>query len=85
MLDGLAADIFESQGFGVIGAFVAHRADQARTALAVQREHGEEIRFIEIQVQFAIGRRSAGLHIGNIENLLISPTGKPGVEGFAHD
>ncbi|MNZ78102.1 hypothetical protein D3C78_966660 [compost metagenome] len=85
MLDGPAADILEAQGLGVFGALVAHRADQARATRVCQREHGEEVRLVEIHMQFAVECRAAGLHVGDVENLLVSPAGKPGIQGLAHN
>ncbi|MNQ89776.1 hypothetical protein D3C85_1050930 [compost metagenome] len=85
VFDGPAADVFESQGFGLLGAVIAHGADQSRTTFSGQREHHEKVRFIKIHVQFAVERRTAGLHVGDVENLLIGAAGKSGVQGFAHD
>ncbi|MNN24149.1 hypothetical protein D3C81_1375690 [compost metagenome] len=84
MFDGTAADVGEFQAFGAIRALITHRADQTGTAFAGQGKHGEEVRFIQIQVQLAVHRRAAGLDVGDVENLLIGAAGKTGVEGFAH-
>ncbi|MNL11656.1 hypothetical protein D3C87_1324980 [compost metagenome] len=85
VLDSPAADVFKTQGFGALGAFIAHRTNQPGTSFAGQRKHREKIRFIEIHVQFAIERRPTALHVGHVENLLISAAGESGVQGFAHD
>ena len=85
MLDGPAADVFESQRFSTLGALIANGADQACATASCQWEHREKVRLIEVHVQFAIERRAAGLHISHIENLLVGPAGKSGVQGLAHD
>ncbi|MND79788.1 hypothetical protein D3C80_715430 [compost metagenome] len=85
VLDGPAADVLEAQGLGVFGAFVAYRADQARATTAGQREHGEEVCLVEVHMQFAVECRAAALYVGDVENLLVSPAGKPGIQGFAHN
>ncbi len=84
LLDGAAADVDKLQGFGTLGAFVTHRADQSRAAFAGQWKHREKIRLVQVQMQLAIQRRAAGRDIGDVENLLIGAAGEVGVEGFAH-
>ena len=51
-----AADILEFERVGVIGAFVAHRPDQAGASLAGERKHGEEVGLVEIDMQLAVDR-----------------------------
>ena len=57
MLDGAVADVVEAQRLGVLGALVAHGADQPRAAVAGQREERQEIGVVEVDMQFAIDRR----------------------------
>lgn len=85
MLDGVAADVFEFQGFGMLGALIAHSADQPGMTFAGQREHCEKVRFIEVHVQFTVERRAAGLHVGDVENLLVGAAGESAVQSLAHN
>ncbi|MNQ51970.1 hypothetical protein D3C85_659710 [compost metagenome] len=85
VLDGPAADVFEAQGLGVVGALVAYGADQARAATACQREHGKEVRLVEVHVQFTVECRATALYVGDVENLLVGTAGKPGIQGLAHN
>lgn len=68
----------------VLGRIVADRTDQARPAGMSQREHGKEIRFIEVDVQFAIHGRSGGLDIGDIKQVVVGSTGKSRTQHLAH-
>ncbi|MNT49992.1 hypothetical protein D3C72_1868830 [compost metagenome] len=85
MFDGATAHVFELQGVRLLGTFVAHGTDQARSTAAGQREYRQKIRLVQIHMQFAIERRAAGLDVGDIEHLLVGTAGKTGVEGLAHD
>ncbi|MNJ80348.1 hypothetical protein D3C77_787030 [compost metagenome] len=58
VFDGPLTDVFEAQLIRVFGAFVAHGADQPRTTTAGQGEDGEEVRFVEVDVQFAVEGRA---------------------------
>ena len=56
VLDRAGADVLELQGFGMLGAFVPHCADQPRATFAGQREEREEVGFVQVDVQLAIDR-----------------------------
>ncbi|MND83052.1 hypothetical protein D3C80_748990 [compost metagenome] len=84
MLHGPLADIFEAQVLRVLGAFVAHRADQSCAATAGQREHGKKVCFVQVHMQLAIKRRTCAVDIGNIEHLLIGAAGKADAQDLAH-
>src|SRR5579883_957460 len=84
MLDGAAADIFEFKAFGVLSALVSYSADQARATLAREREDGEKVGLVEVDVQFAIGCWPCRLDICDIEQLPIGAPGKPGAQALAH-
>ncbi len=68
----------------MLGALAPHRADQPGAALAFQRKHRQEIGFIEIHMQFAVGRRTRRIHVGDIENLRISAAWKARAHRLAH-
>ena len=65
----LVADVLEFQDHPGVGALVAHRADQPGAALAGQREHGQEVGLVEVDVQLAVDRRARRLDVGDIEDL----------------
>jgi len=62
----------------VFGALVAHRADQARAPLALEREDREKVGFVEIDVQLAVDRRPGRLDVGDIEDPGVVAAGKAG-------
>ena len=80
VLDRPVADILEFQRFGMLGAFIAHRPDQARAASPGHGKDGQEVGLVQIDVQFAIDCRAAGLDIGDIEQLPVGAAGKAGAD-----
>src|SRR6185437_15432977 len=82
--DRMAFDIVERQRFRATGALITNRADQARTSFAGEREHGNKIGFIEIDVQFSVNRRSLRLDVSNIEEVLVGAAWKAGCDGLAY-
>ena len=69
IVDDPAADIFEFERFGVIGALVAHCPDQPGASRAGKGKHGKEVGLVEIGMQVAVDRRAGCLDIGDIEDL----------------
>ncbi|MNR00473.1 hypothetical protein D3C85_1162460 [compost metagenome] len=84
VFDGPAADVFKAQGFSLVCALVAHCADQPGATCTGEGEHGEEVRFIKVHMQFAIEGRPAGLYVGDIENLLVGSARETSVQRLAH-
>ena len=78
------ADVVELQRLRMLGALVAHRADQPRTSLAGQREHREEVGLVEIDMQLAIDRRAFRLDVGDVEHLPIGPARKRRADRRTH-
>ena len=60
----------------MVGALVAHGADQARAALAGQRKDRQEIRLVEVDVQLPVDRRSGRLDIGDVKHLAVGAAWK---------
>ena len=58
VLDRTLADVLESEARCALGALIAHRADQPCPARAGEREHAEEIRLVQVDVQLAVDRRA---------------------------
>ena len=54
MVDRPVADVFKGQRIGAVGSFIAYRSDQPRQSLSGQREDGQEIGLVEIDMQFAV-------------------------------
>ena len=85
MLDRPAADVFELERIGVIGALVAHGSDQARPTLPGQGKDREEISLVKVDMQFAVERRAGSFNVGDIEDLPIGAAGKACTDRLAHD
>jgi len=68
----------------VVGARIAYRADEPRAPGAGQREHGEEVRLVEVDVQLAVDRWAAALDVGHVEDLPVGTPRKAGAERLAH-
>ena len=84
VLDRAIAHVLEPQFIATLGAFAAHRPDQARPALAREREDRQKIGLVEVDVQFAVDRRAGRHDIGDIEKLIVRPAWKPGAHRFAN-
>jgi hypothetical protein len=54
VVDRPIADVFKRKRVNAVGTLIAYRPDQARSSLSGQRENAEEIRLVEIDMQFAI-------------------------------
>lgn len=76
VIDRPAADVLELDRLGMIGAFVAYGSNVTSPAFAGQREAGEEVGFIEVDVQLAVDRGSGRLDVGDVEDLAIGPAAK---------
>ncbi len=48
---------FNPSGVGMLGAFVAYRADQSCTSFSRQRKYAKEVGLLEIDMQLPIDRR----------------------------
>src|SRR5262245_10533835 len=84
-VDDPPADILELERIGMLGAFASHRADQPRTALTGQRKYREEVGLIEIGMEFAVDRWAGGLHIRDIEQVLVGAARISRAHCLAHD
>ena len=54
VVDGAVSDIVEAKRLGVIRAIISHSADQASPPRPCKRKDGQEVGFIEVDVQFAV-------------------------------
>ena len=68
----------------MVGALAAHRADQPGAALAGQREDGQEVGLVEIDVQLAVQRRAGRVDVGDVEHLPVGAARKAGADPLAH-
>ena len=84
VIDRPAANVVELQRIGTVGTLVANGSDETSPAFAGQREDGEEIGLVEIDVQFAVDRGTGSIDVGDVEELPIGPAAKAGAERFAH-
>ena len=84
MIDRPAADISEFERLRVRGALVPYSPDQPCAALAGQRKDGQEIGFVEVDMQFAVERRAEGFDICDVKDLLLGPAGKAGTHCLTH-
>ena len=69
----------------MLGALIAHRADQPCAAGAGERKDAEEVRLIQIDVQLAIHRRPGAFDVGDIKHLAVRTAREAGAERVAHD
>src|SRR5260370_23886499 len=82
--DRTVADVGERERLRAIGTLVADGADQARPTGAREREDGQEIRFVQVDVQFAVDRGTGGGDAGDVEELPIRPARLPRADRLAH-
>ena len=61
-----------------------HGADEPRAPLALQREDGEEIGAVQRDVELAVHRLSARLHVGDVEEMRVHAAGKTDPHRLAH-
>lgn len=84
LFDHARADVSESKALALMQAHVTDRADQPSAPGSRQRKDGQEIGFVQIDMQFAIDGRAAPLDIGDIENVVIGAAGKADPESLAN-
>src|SRR5438105_15210996 len=58
-------------------------ADETRASLLPQWKHREKIRLVKCDVNFAIHRRTAGLHIRDIKQVSVRAAGETDLQGLA--
>jgi len=68
----------------VVFSFIAHRPHKSSTPRAIQREHRNKIGPVQRNMQFAVHRFSAGIHVSDIEDMRVSPTRKANTQRTAH-
>jgi hypothetical protein len=61
----------------VLGALVPYNPDQPCAARAGQRKDGQEIGFVEVDMQIAVERRAGSFDVCDVKDLLIGATEKP--------
>ena len=84
VIDRPAADIFEFERLRVLGTLVPYSPDQPCAAFAGQRKDGQEIGFVEVDMQFAVERRAGGFDICDVKDLLIGAAGKASAHRLTH-
>src|SRR5689334_6182232 len=83
MPDGTIADIAKLEAVRTIGTLVAHGSDQPDMSAVREREDGEKIGIVEIDMQFAVRCRTGGVDISDIEQLPVGPTGEAAADDVA--
>ena len=62
----------------MVGPFVPNSADQSGSSLSGQWEQGQEIRLVQISMQFSVEWKTFPLDVGNIESpLKVLPVALP--------
>src|SRR5436853_3598439 len=69
----------------MLGALVAHRADQPRAAGAGQWKYRQEISLLEVNVELAIDRGAARLDIRDVEQLTVGAARISGPHCLTHN
>ncbi len=82
--DRVRAHIFKLQTFRMRGALVANGADQSRAPGALQRKHRQKVRLIKVDLQFTVNGGTFGIHVRNVEHLLVGAARKLGADALAH-
>src|SRR5205807_3639249 len=59
-------------------------ADQADVARCLQREDGDEVALVDRPVELTVRHRTLRLHIGDVEEVLVSAAGKMDAEFLAN-
>src|SRR5215469_2861896 len=85
IVDDPPADVLEFERISMPGAFAPYRADQPRTSFSGQRKHREEVGLLEIDMEFAIERRAAGLDIRHVEQVLVGAARISRAHRLAHN
>ena len=62
-----ALHVLEPQVFVILSGVILYRTYETRSADAGHGEYGQEIRVVEIDMQFTVDRRSGGLNVGDIK------------------
>ena len=78
--NGAFLHILKFEILGVFRSIITHRANQARAPVALQGKHGQEVRIIQINVQFTVHRGTGAFNICNIEQVIVGATWKAHVE-----
>jgi len=84
MREHLLADVVPGEPTRTLRRLGLHGADEPRLALAREREHCEEIRFVERHVQLVIHDGAGGLRVGDVEDVRVGAAGKRRAEDLAH-
>lgn len=62
----------------------ADGANEPRAAFTGQRKDGQKIRGVERDEHFAIQRRAAGVHVGNVKTMRVSAADEINVQQLPH-
>jgi hypothetical protein len=83
--DHARADIVPGQVLAPVRVLrcISHRADESRAMRVFQREHREEVRAVERDMDLAVHHWPSGLDIGDVEQVLVRPAGKADGQRFA--
>jgi hypothetical protein len=68
----------------MVGPLVPNGSDQSGSSLSSQREQGQEIRLVQISMQFSVEWRAFPLDVCNIEEMSISATWEARANGLAN-
>ena len=64
---------------------LAHRADEPRAPLALQREDGEKVGRVQRDLQLAVHRRSPRCHVRDIKEVSVCAARESNLQRLAHD
>ena len=59
--------------------------DETRAFVALHRKHRQKIRLVERKMQLFVHYRTGRFHVGDVEQMLVGPSRKAGMQGLADD
>ena len=78
------AHVFPGEGPRGTRRVLAHRTDEAGATFALERKRTKKIHVVQRHVQLLVRHRAAGLNVGHVEDVRVSPAGEAGAQDFAH-
>src|SRR5262245_9384190 len=77
-------DIIPCQRLALCQVLIAHGADQPNASIIFERKESQKIAPVQPDMYLAVHQSACRLDIGDVENVLVSPTGKADIQSLAH-